>query len=286
MKFRLFSPQSYFVKQQLDGQLVMNKTGVYFELNKNDRNKIAFNSANLLIALATDTADVTSEHLALYSCATDASNINLPVRAKRLLQWHYRLGHCNFWLVRWMARKGYLKGEDDQSSKILCDACRITRAVQQPVEKDSQKAETKVDASVKKNVKPSLMRNITEDNMRPGDCISIDQYVSSHRGRLTTGYGKAPSAQTYAGGTFFVNHTSGYIHVEHQIILSAADTIRSKRKFERILMNHSVLVRHYRANNGVFSSGAFEEEIQKGSHTIMYSGVGAQHQHGVAERVI
>ena len=55
------------------------------------------------------------------------------------------------------------------------------------------------------------------------------------------------------------------------------DTIRSKRNFERLLMNHSVLVRRYRAENGVFSSAAFKEEIRNGSQMIMYSGVGAQH---------
>ncbi len=44
-----------------------------------------------------------------------------------------------------------------------------------------------------------------------------------------TGYGKVSSAQTYGGGTICVDHASGYIHVEHQISLSAADTICSKR---------------------------------------------------------
>ena len=73
-----------------------------------------------------------------------------------------------------MARKGYLKGDGDQSSKILCDACRIARAAQQPVEHDSQKSGAKVDASVKNTVKPSLMQNIKQDDLRPGDCILID----------------------------------------------------------------------------------------------------------------
>ena len=51
-------------------------------------------------------------------------------------------------------------------------------------------------------------------------------------------------------------------------------------------MNYGVLVRHYRADNGVFTSTSFEEEIQKGSQMITYSGVGAQHQNVVAERAI
>ena len=86
MKFRLFLPQLYFVKQQLDGQFVMNKMSVYFELNDKYRIKIALNAVNLSVALASNTADVTSENLALYSCATDATNTNLPAKAKRLLQ--------------------------------------------------------------------------------------------------------------------------------------------------------------------------------------------------------
>ena len=118
------------------------------------------------------------------------------------------------------------------------------------------------------------------------NCISIDQYVCLHCGRLTTVYGKTPSAQTYGGGTIFVDHASGYIHVEHQVSLSAADTICSKRNFERIMINHGVLMRRYRADNGVFNSAAFEEEIKRGSQLITYSGVGAQHQNGVAKRLI
>ena len=51
-------------------------------------------------------------------------------------------------------------------------------------------------------------------------------------------------------------------------------------------MNHGVFVRRYRADNGVFTSAAFEEEIRKGSQMITFSVVGAQRQNGVAERAI
>ena len=64
------------------------------------------------------------------------------------------------------------------------------------------------------------------------------------------------------------------------------DTIWAKRNFERLLFDHGVLVRKYRPNNGVFNSAEFEAEIGKGSQSITYSGVGAQHQNGVAERAI
>ena len=70
------------------------------------------------------------------------------------------------------------------------------------------------------------------------------------------------------------------------IMRSAGDTIRAKRNFERLVFNHGVIVRKYRADNGVFNSAEFEVEIGKGLQSITYSGVGAQHQNGVAKRAI
>ena len=115
------------------------------------------NAANLPVALTTNTDDVTSDHLALYSCATDATNKNLFEKAKRLLQWHFRLGHCNFRLVRWTTRKGYLKGEVDQSSKIVCDLFQIARVAQHLVDQDLKQTQAKIDTVVKNTVKLSLM---------------------------------------------------------------------------------------------------------------------------------
>ena len=81
-------------------------------------------------------------------------------------------------------------------------------------------------AKVAPTVKPQ-MRVIKGEHLQPGDCISIDQYISSHKGRLSSGYGKTASNSTYGGGTIFVDHASGFIHVEHQVTLSAGDTIRN-----------------------------------------------------------
>ena len=89
------------------------------------------------------------------------------------------------------------------------------------------------------------MKSIKGKDLNPGDCISIDQYVSSNKGQLVTGYGKTSSHLTYGGGTIFVDHASGFAHVDHQVSLSAGDTIRAKMNFERLLFDHGVLVRKY-----------------------------------------
>jgi len=69
------------------------------------------------------------------------------------------------------------------------------------------------------------MKVIKGNDLNPGDCISIDQYQSSHKGQLASGFGKTASNMTYGGGTIFVDHASGFIHVEHQVSLLAGDTI-------------------------------------------------------------
>ena len=52
------------------------------------------------------------------------------------------------------------------------------------------------------------------------------------------------------------------------------------------MYDKGVSVKRYRSDNGVFSSSEFENEIKRENQTITYSGVGAQHQNGVAERSI
>ena len=81
-----------------------------------------------------------------------------------------------------------------------------------------------------------------------------------------------------------MDHASGFLHVEHQVSLCASDTIAAKRKFERILYDRGVRVKSYRADNGIFNADEFEDEIKKENQGITFSGVGAQHQNGVAER--
>ena len=118
LKFNLFSPQSYFLKDKRKGEFKMNSDGIYFYLNSNESFKISLTSANLPVSFVTHPENTSSEASALFTCATDARNINLPQKAKRLLQWHYRLGHCSFKLVRWLASKGLIKGEVDSTSHI------------------------------------------------------------------------------------------------------------------------------------------------------------------------
>ena len=145
------------------------------------------------MSFVTNPENVVSEDAAFYTCATDAKNVNLPQKAKLLLQWHYRLGHCSIKLVRWLASKGIIRGSVDSSSNILCDSCRIARGSRRPV--DVELPDKQMKSKLAPTVK-SIMKGIKGNDLKPGDCISIDQYQSSRRGRLATGFGKTASNMT------------------------------------------------------------------------------------------
>ena len=54
------------------------------------------------------------------------------------------------------------------------------------------------------------------DDLFPGSKISVDHFVSNPPGRLLNTYGKEKVDDKYKGGCIFVDHATGYTHVELQ----------------------------------------------------------------------
>ena len=88
------------------------------------------------------------------------------------------------------------------------------------------------------------------------------------------------------GGTIFVDDASGIIFNENQVSLNATETLRGKHKMEREALRHGISILGYRADNGIYRSKEFLEDLKKQEQTIDFSGVGAHHHNGVAERTI
>lgn len=63
-------------------------------------------------------------------------------------------------------------------------------------------------------------------------------------------------------------------------------TIASMHQYERAMLYMGVTVIAYQSDNGVFTAAAFSKEILERQQAIAFSGVGAYHQNGVAERGI
>ena len=123
-------------------------------------------------------------------------------------------------------------------------------------------------------------------HLLPGEKVSIDQYISALPGRLPHTKGKESKKDRYHGGTIFVDHASQFVHLSNQVSLNAGETIQSKRAFEQMAKTFGQTIRSYRADNVPFGSDDFRNEIERCNQTIDFSGVGAHHQNGVAERAI
>ena len=56
--------------------------------------------------------------------------------------------------------------------------------------------------------------------------------VSCHR-CLYTSQGKRHPDMMYSGGCIFLDHTTGFMHVEHMVNFTATETIQAKQQFEK-----------------------------------------------------
>ena len=154
----------------------------------------------------------------------------------------------------------------------LCAACQIAKAKRRST-----------DTSTTTTHNEQLLKI---GDLEPGARVSIDQYESAVRGRLSTSRGGESFGSKYAGGTIFCDHASGFIQCFHQVSLRASDTLISKRAFERLAKTCGKKVMSYHGDNGVFKSKEFTDSLTSEEQQLKLSGVGAHHQNGVAERAI
>ena len=106
------------------------------------------------------------------------------------------------------------------------------------------------------------------NDLFPGARISVDHFVSNPPGRLLNTYGKEKADEKYKGGCIFVDHASGYIHVELQSKLNTHETMQSKVNFEAMCTQHGVVPQSYITDKGSsFTSSEFEKHLEKFEQT-------------------
>ena len=243
--------------------------------------------------MASDTSAQPSCHCHPSFNVHDPKNVNLSRTQKRLLLDHSRLGHVRMGLVQSL----YAQPEDNSPGFLdsgpsrdpclvcpdkgtmncahpLCQTCQVSKARRRG-------ANTKLS---KPN--PETTPILRVDDLEPGDCMSVDQYESSVRGRLPHTRGRERQSNRYCGGTLFYDHASSKIFVRHQVSLGGTDAVESKRSVERECLSEGVMPKKYHADNGVFASKDFEDSLLERNQTLKLCGVGAKHQNAVAERAI
>jgi hypothetical protein len=100
------------------------------------------------------------------------------------------------------------------------------------------------------------------DNLLPGQCISVDHFVATTKGRLFTSAGKTKSDDTYTGGCLFVDHATGYVHVEHQVSSTSHETLKAKNKFELMCRDFGVMPQTYLYDNHkAFTAAEFTDQL-------------------------
>jgi GAG-pre-integrase domain len=156
-----------------------------------------------------------------------------------LLYWHYRLGHPLFERIQNMAKRGDLPSRLANCWVPKCSACLFCEATHRPW----------------RNKAPPN-KNMVPPATAPGAVVVIDQLISSTPGLIGQMKGFL-TKQRYKVMTVFVDHFSGLSYVHFQRTTSVEQTIEAKRAFERYARAHGVIVKHYHADNGVFTEAGF-----------------------------
>ena len=214
-----------------------------------------------------------------------SSNMNLNAAEKELLRWHQRLGHLSFKRIQFLMRSGVLS--NSQASKTLhAAACKIAMPPKCAACQFGKQTCRTAPGQVVQGVR-DRMNILKADHLLPGQRTSVDHFVCSTKGRLFSSKGKEKDDDKYTGGCIFVDHSSGFVHVEFQTHLNTHETIRSKEGFELMCRDHGVIPQSYLTDNGSsFTSRDYTRHLQAFAQTIRHSGPGAHHHNGIAERSI
>ena len=186
----------------------------------------------------------------------------------QLLAWHYRLGHLPFKRILHLAARGDLPGTLLKARVPTCASCMYGKATRRP---------WRTKAPVNQLSSPAATQ--------PGSVVAVDQLISSTPGLIGQMMGFI-TKKRFTVTTVFVDHFSGLSYVHNQLSTGAAETIEAKKAFERYSKAHGVTVHHYHADNGIFATKAFMDEVQQRGQTITFCAVNAHHQNGRAEKKI
>ena len=116
--------------------------------------------------------------------------------------------------------------------------------------------------------------------------MSVDHYISRAPGRLYHTKGKSDPPDMFSGGCVFIYHASGYMSIKHQVAINSTETVNTKTTFEREAQSQGVVIKGYHTDNGIFNASECMGELLKKQQNIRFSGAGASHQNGAAERAI
>jgi hypothetical protein len=105
--------------------------------------------------------------------------------------------------------------------------------------------------------------------------VSVDQLVSSTPGLVACLHGGYPTKERYIGSTVFVDQASDFSFIYHHTSLNSAQTVQATQAFEAEAKRHGVTIKHYHADNGLFRTKPFEQDIERKGQTLLRTRVSA-----------
>ena len=102
---------------------------------------------------------------------------------------------------------------------------------------------------------------IRDGKLKAGYMVSVDHFESRLKGRTYASLGGL-TAHKYVGDCIFVDSMRLFLYVEHQLGFSSSETTRAEKNFEKLSMDHGVLINSYQADNGVFKANTFVTHIR------------------------
>jgi Reverse transcriptase (RNA-dependent DNA polymerase) len=223
-------------------------------------------------------------------------NRNLTPAQKELLRWHYKLGHIDFRRIQYLLRLGLLATNDVSraGSPIASESNRRLHTMAAKLTDYPKCAACMYGKQVLRHspgrynvTDPEREGALKHNDVLPGAKISVDHFVCGTKGRLFSGRGKTSAEQMFTGGCVFVDHCSGYIHVEFQSHLNSHETLRAKQRYEQVCNVNGVFPRSYVSDGGTaYTSEEFNNHLSEFRQNHALAAPGAHHHNGVAERSI
>ena len=175
------------------------------------------------------------------------------------MNWHHHLGYKICASIQQLFRtKPFTSHKFEPAKKCelpRCEICEYTKAHRKP---------KRVKMS---NADPIAVGSLKARHLGPGSVISVDHFESRLKRRTYNSYGKTNSDQ-YVGGCIFVDHMSGYIHVEPQLDFSSSEIIRAFVIFENLCIDNEILVESYPPNNRIFKGKYCIRHIRESNQRI------------------
>jgi hypothetical protein len=239
---KLLSPQAVF-REQGSGSFSINQEGAVFVFpNSSERLFFKLDTAKhrLPTAFLSGEEDV-EEEWAFQASVISPKNQNLTRAQVELLKYHFRFGHFHLgWIQRLMRPRNQdeppiinARQVGSSSCKLpLCSACQLGKQTKRPT-----------GAAIRRN-NPERQGVLKNQDLKPGDCISVDHFECTTRGRLMHTFGKEKDIDKFTGGAVYVDHASGLVFPRMQVALTAGDTLRGKNAFERFSAQMNVKIKN------------------------------------------